>query len=116
MQKPHSTIGSRMLSLSQDWLDKVKEAIVEPELEIIDPHHHLWDFPEHTYLLKDFLKDTGAGHKVHSTVFMECTACYRADGPEHMYVVLVDNGRTRLVGGALQTMLRCIRCGTCMNH
>jgi L-lactate dehydrogenase complex protein LldF len=39
-----------------------------------------------------------------------------ADGPEHMYVVLVDNGRTRLVGSDLQEMLRCIRCGACMNH
>jgi L-lactate dehydrogenase complex protein LldF len=39
-----------------------------------------------------------------------------ADGPQHMYVVLVDNGRTRLLGGALQEMLRCIRCGACMNH
>jgi L-lactate dehydrogenase complex protein LldF len=39
-----------------------------------------------------------------------------ADGPEHMYVVLVDNGRTRLVGSELKEMLRCIRCGACMNH
>ena len=38
------------------------------------------------------------------------------DGPEHMYVVLVDNGRSNLVGGALHEMLRCIRCGACMNH
>jgi iron-sulfur cluster protein len=39
-----------------------------------------------------------------------------ADGPEHMYVVLVNNGRTRFIGGDLQEMLRCIRCGACMNH
>jgi L-lactate dehydrogenase complex protein LldF len=38
------------------------------------------------------------------------------DGPEHMYVIVVDNGRTRLVGGDMQDMLRCIRCGACMNH
>jgi L-lactate dehydrogenase complex protein LldF len=38
------------------------------------------------------------------------------DGPEHMYVVLVDGGRTGLIGGAFQEMLRCIRCGACMNH
>jgi L-lactate dehydrogenase complex protein LldF len=38
------------------------------------------------------------------------------DGPEHMYFVLVDAGRTGLVGGDLQEMLRCIRCGACMNH
>ena len=39
-----------------------------------------------------------------------------ADGPEHMYFVLVDGGRTGLLGGEFQEMLRCIRCGACMNH
>jgi L-lactate dehydrogenase complex protein LldF len=38
------------------------------------------------------------------------------DGPEHMYFVLVDGGRTNLVGTDMQEMLRCIRCGACMNH
>src|SRR5512134_484273 len=39
-----------------------------------------------------------------------------SDGPEHFHIVLVDNGRTRLLGTELQAMLRCIRCGACMNH
>jgi L-lactate dehydrogenase complex protein LldF len=38
------------------------------------------------------------------------------DGPEHMYVILVDGGRTEFIGGDMQEMLRCIRCGACMNH
>ena len=38
------------------------------------------------------------------------------DGPEHMYFILVDAGRTSLIGGKMQEMLRCIRCGACMNH
>ena len=38
------------------------------------------------------------------------------DGPEHSYVILVDNGRAALVGSEFQEMLRCIRCGACMNH
>lgn len=38
------------------------------------------------------------------------------DGPEHMYVVLVDGGRSGLLGGEFEEMLRCIRCGACMNH
>ncbi|MBL8513580.1 MAG: iron-sulfur cluster-binding protein [Betaproteobacteria bacterium] len=38
------------------------------------------------------------------------------DGPEHMHVVLVDAGRTKLVGSDMKEMLRCIRCGACMNH
>jgi len=38
------------------------------------------------------------------------------DGPEHMYVILVDAGRTGLLGDAMESMLSCIRCGACMNH
>ena len=38
------------------------------------------------------------------------------DGPQHMYFVLVDGGRSSLLGSEFQEMLRCIRCGACMNH
>jgi L-lactate dehydrogenase complex protein LldF len=39
-----------------------------------------------------------------------------ADGPEEMHIVLVDNGRSRMLGDEFREMLRCIRCGACMNH
>jgi L-lactate dehydrogenase complex protein LldF len=39
-----------------------------------------------------------------------------SDGPEHFHIILLDNGRSRLLGTELQPMLRCIRCGACMNH
>lgn len=38
------------------------------------------------------------------------------DGPEEFHIVLVDNGRTRMLNEGLREMLRCIRCGACMNH
>ena len=38
------------------------------------------------------------------------------DGPEHYHVVLVDNGRSAMLGSEFEDMLRCIRCGACMNH
>jgi L-lactate dehydrogenase complex protein LldF len=38
------------------------------------------------------------------------------EGPEHFHVILLDGGRSELMGGELQPMLRCIRCGACMNH
>ena len=38
------------------------------------------------------------------------------DGPEQFHVVLLDNGRTAMLGTELQDALRCIRCGACMNH
>ena len=39
-----------------------------------------------------------------------------ADGPEEYHIVLVDNGRTRMLAEGMEEMLRCIRCGACMNH
>ncbi len=39
-----------------------------------------------------------------------------SEGPEQMHIVLVDAGRTKLVGSDMKEMLRCIRCGACMNH
>ena len=38
------------------------------------------------------------------------------DGPEEYHVILLDNGRSAMLGGEVQDMLRCIRCGACMNH
>jgi L-lactate dehydrogenase complex protein LldF len=38
------------------------------------------------------------------------------DGPEEYHVILLDNGRSNMLGSEFQDMLRCIRCGACMNH
>ncbi|MEM9608145.1 MAG: amidohydrolase family protein [Actinomycetota bacterium] len=63
----------------------MSEPIIDPEREIVDPHHHLWrDFPIDDYLLADLHGDTGSGHRVVQTVFVECGACYRPDGPDHL--------------------------------
>ena len=71
---------------SQAWLEQAREAPIDPARPIIDPHHHLWhDEPNRKrYLLGDLWRDTGAGHKVVKTVFVECRASYHADGPEHL--------------------------------
>ncbi len=66
------------------WLASHTEAPVDPEQIICDPHHHLWEFPTDIYRLPELRSDTGAGHNVVSTVFIECTAGYRDDGPESM--------------------------------
>lgn len=79
------------------------EAIIEPDLPIIDPHHHLWDLrplvpafpqPRHDfieaiagaayYTFDQLLDDTQSGHNIVGTVFMECGAFYRADAPDHL--------------------------------
>jgi L-lactate dehydrogenase complex protein LldF len=38
------------------------------------------------------------------------------DGPDEYHVVLLDNGRSAMLGSQFEDMLRCIRCGACMNH
>ena len=68
---------------SDEWLAMLAESIVDPERPIVDPHHHLWDRPGSTYVLENLWADTGSGHNVIQTVFIECRASYREDGPAH---------------------------------
>jgi L-fuconolactonase len=66
------------------WWAQRKEEILEPALEIVDPHHHLWDRDDHRYLLDQLIADTASGHNITHTVFVECGSMYRADGPAEM--------------------------------
>jgi hypothetical protein len=50
------------------WWAQRKEEILEPALEIVDPHHHLWDRGGHRYLLDQLLADTGSGHNITQSV------------------------------------------------
>ncbi|MBL6652867.1 MAG: amidohydrolase, partial [Reyranella sp.] len=81
-----SSAISSHLAVRPDWLAKGKEAPIEPDLPIVDPHHHLIDRPESgTYLLPDLLADIrGGGHNVVATVYLEWLSMYRADGPAEM--------------------------------
>jgi len=54
---------------------------------IIDTHHRLWDRGGWTYLLPELLADLNTGHNVVATVFEECRAMYRANGPVEMRIV-----------------------------
>ncbi len=69
--------------VEQAWLDQVQEPILEPDLPIIDPHHHLWhDRPSGRYMPEQLLADVAAGHAVKATVFVQCGWMHRPDGPE----------------------------------
>ncbi len=71
-----------LLPPDEQWLSQEQpEAILDPELPIIDTHHHLWSRPGYRYLVENFAADIGSGHNVVSTVFADCTAMYRAYGP-----------------------------------
>lgn len=58
------------------------EPILDPDLPIIDSHHHLFDRPTQRYLLDDYLEDASAGHRIVASVYLETLAFARTEGPE----------------------------------
>lgn len=66
----------------EPYSDGGREPIIEPELEIVDAHHHLWDRPGSRYLVDDFLKDACIGHNVVRSVHVQCRAAYRYLDPD----------------------------------
>ena len=78
------------------WLAKLpKETILEPELPIVDPHHHLWERPGYRYLFPELLADIRSGHNIEATLFEQAKSMYRASGPEE----LKSLGETEFVSG-----------------
>jgi len=84
------------------WLALTLEDPIESGLVICDTHHHLWDRPNDRYLIDDFLKDVGGGHRIVRTVFIECRAMYRNSGPEEMRPV----GETEFVQEVAEKVAR----------
>ena len=78
-----------------DWLARVAEPVLEPDLPIVDPHHHLWDRAGCPYMMPDLLADTATGHNIVATVFVQCRAFHKAGGPEELRPV----GETQFVAG-----------------
>lgn len=79
--------NDRTLEDHKAWIAQVEEPALEPDLPICDPHHHLWLDHGHTgwpYTLADFHDDTTAGHNVLTSIFLQCHAEYRTEGPRHL--------------------------------
>ncbi len=66
------------------WLELTQEDVLDPDLPICDPHHHLWDKPGDRYMIDEISRDVGSGHNIVQTVFVEVDAMYRSSGPEEM--------------------------------
>ncbi len=94
-EKSREAIGTGVVP-NEAWLaSRPAEDILDPTLPIVDPHHHLWDNKRHRYLLDELRQDTGSGHRIVATVFVDCMAFYRADGPVAMRPV----GETEFANG-----------------
>ena len=92
METPTS---SPHVPVREAWLAQLREEILEPDLPIVDPHHHLWDRPGARYLFEELLGDTASGHDIRATVFVQCRSMYRAGGPEELRSL----GETEFVAG-----------------
>jgi predicted TIM-barrel fold metal-dependent hydrolase len=84
---PVSAATTTYLPYRLDWLAKRREPVIEPDLPIIDAHHHIWDTPRPRYMIDDLVTDLGTGHNIVATVYAECRSMYRADGPESFRTV-----------------------------
>jgi L-fuconolactonase len=83
-------------AIRPEWLALHHEPILEPELPIVDPHHHLWDRPSFRYMPFDLLNDVNSGHRIVGTVYVQSRAMLRSDGPPAMATV----GEVEFVNGA----------------
>ena len=76
------------MPINEEWLEQVGEEAIEPELPIIDPHHHLWNtgnsYVDKPYMAEELTLDLDSGHNILATVFVECSAFYRDSGPQHL--------------------------------
>jgi len=82
MPSDPATAPTPHLPVRPEWLAARREEILEPDLPIVDPHHHLVDRANTgRYLLPELLADTGSGHNITATVYLEWLSMYRADGP-----------------------------------
>ncbi len=79
------------IELRDDWLAQVNEVIIDPDREIVDPHHHLWRHgtPENPaiYEMDALWRDTGAGHNVVQTMYIECRSYWDLGAPAHLQSV-----------------------------
>ena len=68
------------VAVRPEWLSLRSEEPLEPNLQIVDSHHHLWDIPGWRYMLDDFLADIGSGHCVEASIYVQCYSMFRQGG------------------------------------
>lgn len=90
--------ASRQIAIREEWLERHQEPILRPDLPIVDPHHHMWDRADERYLLAELMRDTGSGHDIRTTVFVQCNSQYDMGAPPERRSL----GETRFIAGIAQ--------------
>jgi predicted TIM-barrel fold metal-dependent hydrolase len=87
-------VEKNLFAIDANWLAKRREEILEPDMPIVDPHHHLWDRGAR-YLIEELTADIREGHNILATVFVQCDSMYRASGDPALRPI----GETEFVNG-----------------
>jgi len=78
------TLGN-VIAPNSAWVAKLSEPALEPELPIVDPHHHLWQRTGNDYMFHDLLgRHADRPINIVGTVFVDCHSMYRKEGPSEM--------------------------------
>jgi L-fuconolactonase len=93
-EAPAPSLGN-VMNPDPVWVAKHSEPALEPDLPIVDPHHHLWQRTGNDYLFHDLLADTRTGHNIVGTVFVDCHSMYRKEGPAELRCI----GETEFANG-----------------
>jgi predicted TIM-barrel fold metal-dependent hydrolase len=97
-RKSHNTLaktGAAQHQSKAQWRSLHREEILEPDLPIIDAHHHLWERPGNRYLIDEYLADVQSGHNIRASLFVDCGAYYRKAGP----VLMAPVGEVEFANG-----------------
>jgi L-fuconolactonase len=82
--RPVASLAWMAADRHREWLALTTEEAVEPGLVICDPHLHLWRDRFGPYLVEQLRLDTGSGHRVLNTIYVEASVEYREDGPDEL--------------------------------
>lgn len=96
------TTQSNYLAVRNDWLASALEPALEPDLPIVDAHHHFYERPGWIYMLDDYLQDARSGHNIQASVYMQALTRYRDTGPAELKPV----GETAYVAGVTEPLQR----------
>jgi len=77
---------------SREWLRLVQEDVLEPDIAIVDAHHHIWEKAAFLKLrimvARHFCRQAASGHRILATVPVDCRMHYRTTGPDRLRVVV----------------------------
>jgi len=76
-----ATAATALHRVRPEWLGRRVEPVIDPDLPIVDAHHHLWDLPGNRYLTDDYLADLADSHRVIGSIYCQSGTMMSHDGP-----------------------------------